>query len=116
MGWARRSLDWDAELRMLSPIIRKIVLLFGAGITLCVSGLAIVVIVGHGELGSSRLGLALSVFLASFWCLRAWAQLTWLAPLWRSRLPTLHRLLSVLYPGIGLSYLAFTMLAHPSFR
>lgn len=116
MGWARRSLDWDAELRTLSPINRKIVLLFGAGITLSVSGLAIVVIAGHGELGSSRLGFALSVFLALFWCLRAWVQLSWLAPVWRTRLPTLHRMLCVLYPWIGLSYLTFTVLTYRGTR
>lgn len=109
MGWARRALDWDSELRRLSAFSRRIVLLFGAGIACSVSGTALVVIAGHGELGGSRLGIALAVFLAVFWCARAWAQLAWLAPVWRTQLPALHRILCVLYPSIALSYLLFAV-------
>lgn len=111
MSAARRSLDWDGELASLSPLARRVVVLFGGGITVCIFGLSIVVLVGHGELGRSRLGLALSAFLALFWCGRALVQLTWLAPLFRAVLPTLHRLLMVLYPYIGLSYLVFFVMS-----
>lgn len=111
MSWASRALSWDSELDTLSPLTRKIVLLFGTGIALSVSGLAVVVIAGHGELARSRFGLTLAAFLACFWCARAWAQLSWLAPEWRARLPALHRLLAMLYPSIALSYLVFAILA-----
>lgn len=111
MSSARRSFDWDRELASLSPLARQVVVLFGGGITACIFGLSIVVLVGHGELGASRLGLALSAFLALFWCGRATLQLTWLAPSFRSVLPTHHRLLVLLYPYIGLSYLVFFVMS-----
>lgn len=81
---ARRVLDWQGELSRLAPINRQIVRVIGGGILVCVLGLGLLVIIEHGQLLHSSVGIGLCVFLSLFWAYRGGVQLFVYADLWPS--------------------------------
>jgi len=99
-----RVLDWQTELASLSVMNQRLIRVVVAGIMLCVLGLGAIVIAYPAQMLSTRLGWALSLFLALFWACRAAAQFLVYARVWPQGQRWAHFCLCALFPLLSLLY------------
>ncbi len=66
-----RVLDWRGELKLLSPMLRRLVWVYGLFISFTVAGLGTIALVHADSIAAGTgLGKALAVFLLGFWGMR----------------------------------------------
>ncbi len=111
MVWLGKRMKFAQMLSGVGPLARAFILLFAQGIVLCVTVLGIVVALNVRELGTTRLGLDLTRFLAGFSVFRFERQLAigrhW--PQGESKTP--HRLLLGVHCLIAVMYLGAWLLS-----